>query len=246
MPRVARSKLQTSYFHVIVQGINKEYIFNTEMHKKKYEKLMKTYIEKFNIKLVAYCIMSNHAHMLIYAKDSDEMANYMKGVNTSFAMYYNKQKNRVGIVFRNRYDSEPICNQKYLMNCIAYIHNNPVKAKITRMAGLYKYSSYNDYIRGTIEDEILELVFGCKTGYIDIFKAIHKNSNDADFKDYVESDYNKLIEKVTNAYGPKVYINETMFDQMIKRLIVNEKIPIKAISEKFNISRYKISKILKT
>ena len=63
MPRVARSKLQTSFFHVMVQGINKEYIFNTEVYMKKYERLMKTYLKNFNIKLVAYCITVSYTHL---------------------------------------------------------------------------------------------------------------------------------------------------------------------------------------
>lgn len=246
MPRVARSKLQASFFHVMVQGINKEYIFNTEVYMKKYERLMKTYLKNFNIKLVAYCIMNNHAHILIYTEDLNEMSKYMKSINTSFAMYYNKQKKRVGIVFRNRYESEPIYNRSHLINCISYIHNNPVKAGIIRFPRQYKYSSYTDYITGLIDDDILKLVFGCTDGYLETFELIHKNNMYEDFMDYEEFDYNQRIEKIIQDNNSNVFMDKILFNKMIKNLIIDNKIPIKIISEKFNLSRYKISKILKS
>lgn len=54
----------------------------------------------------------------------------MKGIATSYAMFFNVKYNRVGHVFQDRFKSEPVEDERYLMAVIRYVHNNPVKAKI--------------------------------------------------------------------------------------------------------------------
>ncbi len=118
MPRVGRKSLNTTFFHIIVQGINKEYIFKKDEYIKEYRKLIIKNMSEYNVKIISYCIMNNHAHILLYTEETEEMASYMKSVNTSYARYYNRNEERVGFVFRNRYKSEPIYDNRYLLNCI--------------------------------------------------------------------------------------------------------------------------------
>jgi len=145
MPRYARNKILSNYIHVIIQGINKEYIFNDEIEIKVYLKNLKEKIKDTNVKIISYCMMNNHAHFLIYYTDITEVSKLMKMVNTKYAMFYNSYNNRCGIVFRNRYKSEEILTYSHLLTCIKYIHNNPVKAGMCDSADNYKYSSYNEY-----------------------------------------------------------------------------------------------------
>ena len=143
MPRVARNNLESSFFHIMVHGINQEYIFNKEIYKKKYMNLLNEKKKKFNIEILAYCIMNNHAHLLIYTDELKNMSEFMRSVNTKYAQFYNSSENREGYVFRGRFKSEAIKNENYLLTCIQYIHNNPVKAKIVNYPGKYQYSSYH-------------------------------------------------------------------------------------------------------
>ena len=85
--------------------------------------------------------MKNHAHLLLNIKDTKYMSEFMKIVNMKFAMTYNEMENRVGVVFRNRYESELIYNERYFYNCVNYIHKHPVKAGIVKGAEEYKFSS---------------------------------------------------------------------------------------------------------
>ena len=103
MPRMARKNYDTCYFHIIVQGINKEFIFKKQEYIKTYLELLKKYGEEHNVEIIAYCIMSNHAHILIKIKSIEDMTQYMKKTNTKYALYYNKKEQRVGYVFRDRY-----------------------------------------------------------------------------------------------------------------------------------------------
>lgn len=147
MARCPRNFYETSFFHVIVQGLNKEYIFEKKNYMSKYLQLLTKYKEEFKIEIISYCIMNNHAHILLYTENINEMSNFMHRVNTEYAKYYNYiLGERTGYVFRDRYKSEPIKNERYLINCINYIHLNPVKANIVKNKEDYQYSSYREYL----------------------------------------------------------------------------------------------------
>ena len=142
MPRFPRKHIKTSFFHVITQGINKSYIFDKSEDIKYYIKLIYKLSKEHEIEIIAYCIMNNHAHMLIKTKKSDELSKYMQRLNCTYARYYNKKYDRVGYVFRDRYKSEGIYDEQHLYNCIKYIYDNPVKASICSKAKDYPYSNY--------------------------------------------------------------------------------------------------------
>ena len=142
MPRLPRNYIKTSFFHVITQGINKSYIFEKAEDIKYYIKIMYHLTKEQKIKIVGYCIMNNHAHMLIKAEEIKELSKYMQRLNTKYGKYYNKKYSRVGYVFRDRYRAEGIYTEKYLYNCLKYIYNNPVKAGICKKAEDYPYSNY--------------------------------------------------------------------------------------------------------
>ena len=122
MPRFPRSYIKTSYFHVITQGINKSFIFEYPEDIKMYIKIMYNLKKEHNLKIIAYCVMNNHTHMLIKVERLKDLSKYMQCMNTKYAKYYNKKYNRVGYVFRDRYKCEGIYNEKQLHNCIRYIY----------------------------------------------------------------------------------------------------------------------------
>ena len=161
MPRFPRSYIKTTFFHIITQGINKSYIFENAEDIKYYINIMYKLSEEHEIKIIAYCIMNNHAHMLIETEKIKELSKYMQRLNTKYGKYYNKKYNRVGYVFRDRYKSEGIYSEEHLYNCIKYIYDNPVKAHICNKAEEYPYSNYKkidknlkgNYIFIDIEDD---------------------------------------------------------------------------------------------
>lgn len=126
----------------MTQGINRSYIFDSEIDIKFYIKNMYKMQEKYNVIVIAYCIMHNHAHILIKAEEINSLSRYMHNLNTIYGQYYNKKYNRVGYVFRDRYKAEGIYNEEQLNNCINYIYNNPVKARICNKPEDYKFSNY--------------------------------------------------------------------------------------------------------
>ena len=77
--------------------------------------------------------MDNHVHLLVNAQ-LDELSLIIKKVNVKYAMQYNYHNQRVGHLFQNRYKSEAINTEPYLIQVIRYIHNNQVKAGMIRKA----------------------------------------------------------------------------------------------------------------
>ena len=128
--RLSRKCYNSKFFHVMIQGIRKEKIFNEKYLKSTFINYMNESAIKNDVRIVAYCIMENHAHILVYTNEISFLSKMMHSLNTRYAIKYNKFKERCGFVFRNRYRCENILNITYLKNCIRYIHNNPVKAGI--------------------------------------------------------------------------------------------------------------------
>lgn len=182
MPRRARKDLNTTYIHVMVQEINKEYIFENEKNLKKYLESIKSIKSEEQFELLAYCMMNDHAHFLFWVNKFNDFEKYMHKNNLKFAQDYNKEKNRCGVVFRNRYQVEPIYKINHLTNCIKYIHNNPVKANMVSKCSDYPFSSYMEYTNktGVAKSERLKELFGDVENYLDIID----HSYDRIFIDY--------------------------------------------------------------
>lgn len=206
MPRIARNSIETPFLHVMVQGVNKEYIFNNDKYIKMYIELIEKNKVEYDVIILVYCVMNNHAHFLMYIEDKEKFGKFMHKINFMYAKMYNKNESRCGVLFRNRYQSEPIYDIKYLINCIKYIHENPVKAGMVEDASDYKYSSYNNYINnvGESQSPILKEIFGEKCDYKEVFRKTYEmgfmdnERKPEDVKEYIKVrvreflDYNQI------------------------------------------------------
>lgn len=241
MPRIARKYKEASFFHVITQGINKEYIFKKEIYIYQYLKIFRKYAKELNIEIKAYCIMGNHTHFLLKVENIEKLSKLMQKVNSLYARYYNYMENkRVGYVFRDRFVSEPITSIKHLVQCIKYIHMNPVKAKIVKDMSEYKFSSYKFYTKRikNYNKEIEEL------SYQDYEEICSKKENKIDFFDI---DIEKNSKVIYNAIGRflynykieiyEIFSNREILKKLILYLKEKENIKYTQIREFFEINR---------
>lgn len=106
------------------KSITEVALFKDAEDKKKYLSLVKKYKTLYNFKLYGYCLMDNHLHLIIDANGSD-ISKVMHGINFSYAMYFNKKHERGGHLFRDRFKSIIVANDRYLKTLSLYIHNNP-------------------------------------------------------------------------------------------------------------------------
>jgi putative transposase len=99
------------------------------------------------VDIVCFCLMPNHFHLMVGAKDKKTLTKFMQKLGTGYAMYFNEKYKRVGCLFQGRYKSILIEQDAYLTHLSKYIHLNPIKKRSLGVTSLdtYKYSSYLDF-----------------------------------------------------------------------------------------------------
>ena len=96
-----------------------------------------------NYILYAYCLMSNHIHLLIRERE-DTIGMAIKRIASSYVYYYNHKYSRDGHLFRERFKSEPVNDMAYFVTLLRYIHQNPVKAGMVPEVKVYEFSSWGE------------------------------------------------------------------------------------------------------
>ena len=146
MPRQARRKSESGFYHILLRGIGQQNIFEDDEDNERFLQTLKRYQDDMKFEIHAYCLMGNHVHLVI--KDiKDELDLIIKKLASSYAYYFNWKYERTGHVFQDRFKSEVVDDDSYYLALIRYIHQNPQKANIA-LACKYRWSSYQEYING--------------------------------------------------------------------------------------------------
>ncbi len=144
MPRQPRKKSNTGIYHVMLKGIDDRNIFLHEGDRKKFLFQMFQAKGKGGFSLLAYCLMDNHAHLLL--EENEELGTTMKRITVGYVLWHNHLYGRSGHLFQNRYLSEVVESDEYFVTVARYIHQNPVTAGLVKKAATYPWSSYKQYI----------------------------------------------------------------------------------------------------
>lgn len=155
MARKPRVQDKGMIHHVIVRGNNSQNIFYDDTDRVRYLHLLHRYKNRFKFKILAYCFMDNHIHLLL--KQSEiELSRFMAGLQQSYTQYFNSKYQETGHVFEQRFKSFPCSDEAYYLALVAYIHNNPKKAGIVEDAGKYIWSSHIEIINPR-EDNLCDI-----------------------------------------------------------------------------------------
>lgn len=133
MPRQVRDLGNTGWAHIILRGINRENLFYDEEDYERFSSTVARFQRETAVEIAASCLMSNHVHLLMYAENGNH-AQIIKKISVSYASYYNQKYDRVGHVFQDRFRSEPVNDDRYLLTVARYIYLNPQKAGISPAA----------------------------------------------------------------------------------------------------------------
>ena len=144
MPRAPRLKSQSGIYHIMLRGINQQAIFEDEEDYRKFIETLKDYKAISGYNVFAYCLMSNHIHLLLQF-GKEELDIIIKRIAGSYVYWYNWKYYRKGHLFQDRFKSEPIEDDAYFLTVLRYIHQNPLKLGIVEKLDEYEYSSYNEY-----------------------------------------------------------------------------------------------------
>jgi len=120
VPRAARIKSENGIYHIIMRGINRQVLFETDQDCTRFIETLQRYKEICKYKLYAYCLMSNHVHLLI-RECEEPLETVMRRICGSYVLWYNKKYDRIGYLFQDRFKSEPVADDIYFLTVLRYI-----------------------------------------------------------------------------------------------------------------------------
>jgi putative transposase len=180
MPRQAREKSSSGTYHIMLRGINRQDIFLDREDRERFISTIKKYKQTCGYNIFGYCLMSNHVHLLL-REGKETIAQAMKRIGTSYVYWYNMKYERCGHLFQDRFKSEIVEDDGYLLAVLRYIHQNPLKAGMVSELGAYEWSSYNDYTgkKSMVTDThfILDLFYSDPVKAVGIFKKFMELEN---------------------------------------------------------------------
>lgn len=155
MPRGPRLRSAADIYHVTARGAGRQLIFEDDDDRECFINLLRGQLTKHDGKALAWCLMSNHVHLLLNI-DMDRLARVMRNTESSYARYFNTRHEHVGHLFQDRFGSEPVNDDAHLVTVILYIHTNPARAGICA-ASEYRWSSYSEYAGGSRNPAVCDM-----------------------------------------------------------------------------------------
>lgn len=143
MPRTARLVVPETALHVVQRGHDRSDCFFEEADYLAYLVALTTYAARFGCSLHAYCLMTNHVHLLITPRDATGCALLMKHVSQRHARRINSRRGRTGTLWEGRPHSGIVATDEYALACYRYIELNPVRASMVDHPSKYQWSSYS-------------------------------------------------------------------------------------------------------
>ena len=142
MPRRARMYVAGLPYHLVQRGNNREACFIELENYQFYLELWKELATRYGVALHAYCLMTNHVHLLATPESDSALSNTMKVVGSRYAQYVNKKYRRTGTLWEGRHRASLVQAERYLLTCMRYIECNPVRANMVARPEAYRWSSY--------------------------------------------------------------------------------------------------------
>ena len=142
MPRRPRLAVPGIPWHIIQRGNNRDACFYDEMDYRYYLETLKEQADKYQCRIHAYVLMTNHVHLLVTPEAVDSAALMMKYLGQRYVQYINRTYRRSGTLWEGRFKSCLAQDETYVLTCHRYIELNPVRASMVDHHRDYVWSSY--------------------------------------------------------------------------------------------------------
>lgn len=142
MPRRARLAYAGIPWHIIQRGNNRSACFYTEDDYRVYLNQLRLQADRFGCAIHAYCLMSNHVHLLLTPEHASSPSLMMKHLGQYYVQYINRTYARTGTLWEGRFKSCLAQDDRYVLTCYGYIELNPVRARIASSPAGYQWSSF--------------------------------------------------------------------------------------------------------
>lgn len=199
MPRTARIVLPDVPHHVTQRGTNREPVFHSHGDRRVYLDLLHENCELGGLKVLAYCLMPNHIHLIAVPEDEIALSVVLRRTHGRYAQYFNARKQRSGHLWQNRFYSCPL-ERAHLWNALSYVERNPIRAGMAATPEEYEWSSAKAHLGLARAEKLLDMGYWEDLGGVVFWR---------DLLDRVEpEDWRKALRRAT--YAGKVMAAEEL------------------------------------
>jgi len=145
MSRPLRIEYPGAWYHVMNRGRRKEDIFFDQDDFQLFLEILKDTARMWNLRVAAYCLMSNHYHLLVQTPDGN-LGRCLRHLNGVYTQRFNRTHRLDGQLFRGRYKAVLVEDDEHLLQLLRYIHRNPLEAKMAESLEAYPWSSHCAYL----------------------------------------------------------------------------------------------------
>ena len=212
MTRPLRIQYPDAWYHVMNRGRHGELIYDDVQDYFDFLNLLKETGSMWNVKIAAYCLMTNHYHLLIQTPQAN-LDRCMRHINGIYTQRFNRKHHVDGQLFRGRYKAILVDADNYLLEIVRYIHRNPVRAGIVKHPQDYRWNSYRGYLYESADwkwlnrDFVLEMMDHKRDRQIKAFVDFMKQEESEEIKVFYAKKNtpsflgaDKFIEKIKTRY----------------------------------------------
>jgi putative transposase len=156
MPRIARAIAVGCAHHITQRGNNRQDVFSVDEDRRVYLELLQEQAQKYGLEILAYCLMSNHVHLVAIPHEEEALAQAIGRTHFRYTQYVNRLHRRSGHLWQGRFYSCAL-DGRHLWPALKYVELNPVRAKLCRRAWQYPWSSAALHTDEKAESELLDL-----------------------------------------------------------------------------------------
>lgn len=143
MPRITRTDIGGEIYHILNRANARVQIFDNDQDYRTFEIILNEAIEKFDMRLLAYCIMPNHWHLVVYPKQDGDLSKFMGWLSNTHTRRWHATKKTIGEghLYQGRYKSFLCQKDNYFLTLVRYVERNAKKANLCQLAQDWRWSS---------------------------------------------------------------------------------------------------------
>jgi REP element-mobilizing transposase RayT len=176
-----RVRGENQYHHVYAWGNDRHPVFKDRSHYIRYLSLLENKASEHAVDIIAYALMEGHVHLFIY-DHNNSIANFMMSLHGEYAQFFNRDCQRTGHVFGERYNNKIVANTIYAKWLSRYIHRQALEARLADDPIFYPWTSYNRYLgiepRGFIKSNVVLDMFVPETDCISSYREFVMDSDE--------------------------------------------------------------------